>query len=990
MQKSALICILLYCLCAFHGVNAQTLLLHHADGAVTDFQLGTEAKVKFLDDHILLFSPAQNLNYEKTDVLTFTYEYLRSDINGDYRVDVADIATILDAMAGKAIGPGEKVDSTTTVKISLAEADANGDGVVDVADIATVLSVMASMARRTNALNQPEEIDGTIGEAFYIYRNDGKISAFFRDEIDSIGFSHYTADSVWFNKIASQVVFTPDSTYFIPLTTIDSVGFVTPTTKYKPGVIKLEDGLRQYVIRSDSLTLILSSNTPASILPHVGDKLITVEMDDILPVGFAGEVTAIENAGNEIMIICTSVALTDIFTTYYGASRLEWDGSRLLRRDIYGRPHKFYARFAPGKLTIPLMNNFGFTNSFQPNDELSFDLSEMKADVSVTPEITGTGFMTVTLLHGVNVSITVNGRYDLEENFSLKGGIQWKKDITFPPPYDRFWWPILPLADVYLKLGAFIQAGGEFAINQKWTQEYHSAYHWEYSSYGEEVLKPTNKVFPTNSSHSGEAAIKGYLGAGVFLEVGVDFIHTKKADIANANLRVDAGVNLEGNFVLKKSDMESAKTSTAIYEQLRDTELSLNWFYGVTANAKFFKWGISHDVNLGKIKLNNQGKIFSFALAPTFSDLKARYIKPNVDAKATVSCPSWLGGRCLKVDAGLVVKDENGEDVTPRLYGLTGYDGSQGEKIMEMELPDVPSASKNYRVYPHIKWMGVQILASPYTELDMGIPVEILKFEVNKATYYPNHYEYNGKKYSFRYRCTTYITLKDDTDVEDWGYVYIDPEGNESDPISLKQYRGTVGDPNYAYCRNESSSTVKLKGYVKYVDDEEIYYGEIQEFPIEYPEESSLTMTNCTFQGTTTNASYQGRTYKYKSTYRYLFTASGAYWLKVGTDETGTGWNNWTNLPNYTVSPIDGSNALTVNYYYDDKTFDGDYTVHLRGTDATHSVTHTTSEYVTYLHSDSQFTGCTFHSGSNARRANNYVEDTNEEEYNIVIHKPIF
>ena len=53
----------------------------------------------------------------------------KGDANGDGKVDVADIATIISIMAGT-------VPSTVN-------ADANGDGKVDVADIATVISIMA-------------------------------------------------------------------------------------------------------------------------------------------------------------------------------------------------------------------------------------------------------------------------------------------------------------------------------------------------------------------------------------------------------------------------------------------------------------------------------------------------------------------------------------------------------------------------------------------------------------------------------------------------------------------------------------------------------------------------------------------------------------------------------------------------------------------------------------------------------------------------------
>ena len=51
------------------------------------------------------------------------------DVNGDFVVDVADIASIIDVMADGS-GP--------------AEADVNGDGTVDVADVATVIDIMAT------------------------------------------------------------------------------------------------------------------------------------------------------------------------------------------------------------------------------------------------------------------------------------------------------------------------------------------------------------------------------------------------------------------------------------------------------------------------------------------------------------------------------------------------------------------------------------------------------------------------------------------------------------------------------------------------------------------------------------------------------------------------------------------------------------------------------------------------------------------------------
>lgn len=560
-------------------------------------------------------------------------------------------------------------------------------------------------------------------DAMYIYRNDGIIHAFFKADIDSIRHSPLDLDSVMHAENVTQEVWTADTVYRIPLATIDSVSFITPETKYKPNVIRIEEELRDYVLRQDSLTIYFSGNIPSGLIPRVGDKLVTLEMSDVFPIGFAGEVTEIKHHSGEVEVVCSAVELEDVFECYYGFSEMGWDGKNLIRRTPHDGRRKAEGIFSPGRLTIVVLNELGFTNSYQPNDNLSFDLSELRGDISVTPIVWANAFVIVHPSYGVNISLTVAGNYSLEENFSLKGGLEWEKDITLTLPhpyYDRFFWPIVPLVDFYIKPGVFVKAGGEFAIQQKWTQEFRSVFHYEYSSRGESLIDNVNKLFPVSESRSGEASLSGSIGVGIFLEVGFDFIHTKKADLGNVHLRADAGVNLEGSPVLTKTDMENAMNSTAVYEQLRDTEVSLNWFYGLSGSAKFWKWGISHDLDLPGIKFNNQGKIFSMALAPTFSDVKATRTggSSNVNAEAKISCPAAFGGRCLKVDAGFVLKDEDGYDVTSRPYCLSGYNGSLWSKKIEQQFPNVTSDGKKLKAYPHIRWMGIDMLASPSADVE--------------------------------------------------------------------------------------------------------------------------------------------------------------------------------------------------------------------------------------------------------------------------------
>ncbi|MBQ9453293.1 MAG: hypothetical protein IJU65_08400 [Desulfovibrio sp.] len=59
----------------------------------------------------------------------------KGDVNGDFVVDVADIATVISVMA------------SASADVLSTSADVNSDGTVDVADIATIISIMAANAR---------------------------------------------------------------------------------------------------------------------------------------------------------------------------------------------------------------------------------------------------------------------------------------------------------------------------------------------------------------------------------------------------------------------------------------------------------------------------------------------------------------------------------------------------------------------------------------------------------------------------------------------------------------------------------------------------------------------------------------------------------------------------------------------------------------------------------------------------------------------------
>ena len=260
----------------------------------------------------------------------------------------------------------------------------------------------------------------TIGEAFYIYRNDGQFNAFFRDEVQSIEYSYYDADSVKYEDIVTQVVITADSVYKIPLAAIDSVGFVTPETVYKPGVIKLEGEIRSYIVSSDSLTIYFKSETPNTILPKINDYLFTEEVSDVFYNGFIGKVESVKEENGFKVVVCSQADFEDVFEYYFYTTDMKTDASRLqaFRKTSPVDERTWERTWSPGPI------NFDFTNFTTPYiypdplGDLAFQISNHQ-NIRVTPTFSVKFVRIVTPSRGTEVSLDITETDVLEENFAI-------------------------------------------------------------------------------------------------------------------------------------------------------------------------------------------------------------------------------------------------------------------------------------------------------------------------------------------------------------------------------------------------------------------------------------------------------------------------------------------------------------------------------------------------------------------------------------------
>lgn len=107
-------------------------------------------------------------------------------------------------------------------------------------------------------------------DALYVYRNDGDFNAFLRADIDSMTCSRMDMDSVWHADWQTQVIYTPDSVYRIPLAAIDSVSLVTPEPKFRERLFHLGAAHLPYLQAVADNRLVFAAAMPAELLPAVG------------------------------------------------------------------------------------------------------------------------------------------------------------------------------------------------------------------------------------------------------------------------------------------------------------------------------------------------------------------------------------------------------------------------------------------------------------------------------------------------------------------------------------------------------------------------------------------------------------------------------------------------------------------------------------------------------------------------------------------------
>ena len=692
--------------------------------------------------------------------------------------------------------------------------------------------IMALMVLTGFAQPQPQT-----GDIIYVYQKDGEILPFLRSEIQEFVYSMEDEEGVTHNEPVMQWIVMEDSICKIPLANIDSISFVTPQTVYQPGVIRLEEGLMDYVVSSDGLTIELAANTPQTLMPKVGDKLVTTVQNDRLPAGFIGKVSEVSGT----TVKCDEIGLEEVFVTYYnvyaGADEF------LEESEAAGSPGYYRAikKEENGDFVIkPKAKNFDKTSEMMTIiDTDDFEVQGQgrlklyyqpvftikKPSVLLSPE------------HGARFITSIVADYDMKSEFSIYGKAEWTpewpiKDI----PLGVIPIPDFPFFIIYLSPGAYANVSGEITTSATCSMKGQVTTNLNIGFGGKQQKKPmvSTKVSEFDIK-ADSVSLKGSVEVGPMVDLGICFV---KSDNAKVSLHYKTGPELSSSFVFHPADVANAKTSTALYDQLKDVLIDAKWNNNLT-----IEYLLSEEI----VKIDDfEGTLFTL-LEDAKADLRSFHVVPSFRSPSfdqnyspRTSANAFIGftaePTCLMpVETGLQVSDADGQKVSEwtsdTKVGVKDFIGSMKHQFNNLDM------TKDYRLNPKVKVMGIEMLASPSKELEKNdFPVRIVSFEQTGSHYSKQQgYVYDDIHYFYKFNATTTVELDPDAkNIKDWGYIYHDFYEVDKKISCANLGSNPYADLRYAYYYNGPERTVNLRPYVQLEGENEIKTGKPKIFEVEY------------------------------------------------------------------------------------------------------------------------------------------------------------
>lgn len=509
-----------------------------------------------------------------------------------------------------------------------------------------------------------------------VYHGDSNtdFDAFLFNEIDSIRYSNIGLDSISYSEVMTQEIWTADSVYRYALAEIDSINFQSPPTIVKDGAINLADDIEQYIVSSDSSTILFSSSTPDHVLPKVGNKLYAIMPSEKLPYGFIGEVATINATQDGMEISCTEIEMADVFEQFYGGitsiSRNPAEAETKMTANDIGislAPDVFESDL------LPFSKDFKFDIEKNKDVDLSklpfgtlIKESEYSNECALDCSITINPHVKVSSIWVIN-PLTVYTRtvtsFNADYTLSITGKLASEFNIKFKP-FHSFNLPTGAGTKLNVPIGFFF--GGDITAGVEYN--YSNTIKW-FSDVAvtRPILLPVIlpeisgncKVSLADGNHALDCSLSGAIRAGLYLDPGIAWL---QEDVIKIGGEANVGVELSGKSLFLTTDLIDAKNSLRLYHRLlEEGGVSLSLYASaqckVTVLGKDFDIGAAIEGNIGAT-LFTTNAVPEFS-APSFTD--------HGDGSASISYST--DGVCLMPKkVGIIVRDKTGMTPPQTIY----------------------------------------------------------------------------------------------------------------------------------------------------------------------------------------------------------------------------------------------------------------------------------------------------------------------------------
>ena len=651
--------------------DAQSLAVRHRDGSFRTFPLSAHPKVLTGESAVTITTASTSVSIPNNEVLSLQFRTSRADVNRDFHVDISDVVSVINT-----IGGDTRYQST---------ADVNSDGRPDISDVVAVINRIAGRnLDDETSLSASADMASTIGDALYVFRNDGEFNAFLRYEPDSITF---TSDT--------QLVHTPDSTYSIPLAAIDSVSFIQPETRLRPNVILMDEaGQMRYLKTAKDMRLVFSSDMPTKLRPKAGDVIITSDFDNpLFDDGFIGKVKAVDTNSDGCYVDCDSVyEITDIYERLIAVETIavEEEGQQSKMRKV--------------------------SNTWKSDPaNIKFNLG-MKHDIS-DGEASLSGYINGTYVVTVVYNITLKEQYislRIDHDWNYGATLSFSSEKSFGTlcgnaralPVIRFPHPV-PVFKFQISGCPFAKGRGGMSLALSLNGPTHS-----YSSgacyrngkfYGGYHRKRLNAA-DNNPTFDAEFSLDGSVQVGYMLDLWLGTINAV-GNYIRTGLDFYIGPQLSGNFSMKAS----TDAPNNYYSTYKDSKVDLSL---LTVDYEFFGEASAFGHKFpramfceGTLESNLHKQWYVF---PEFSDLDVSEDKSNMSATIKTT-PSRTLAFPLKVGVGLY--DSKG-NVVAKKYETDKYRVKGKGFTINQQFGGLNNNEK-YTACPLIQLFGADIKATP-------------------------------------------------------------------------------------------------------------------------------------------------------------------------------------------------------------------------------------------------------------------------------------